>query len=264
MYNIGEVSKYLGISRDTLKFYESKGLINPKKNSGNGYREYDHFDIYDITTINFYREIDIEIKKIQEIKKNMSIEDLEFLLQEKEQVILDEIEYKKLLLKKIRLIKENCEKIKQYLWKYTVKEMKPLEVKGEIKNITDYNEYEILRDNSENLKKAVTLTALRRVISFNEEGMIGDKFIIIREVEDFHKDIDGEIIAHENCLYTIIEDGRRSTDGKNIDNKVEASLRKIAIKKGYELLGVVYVNILLTTYEENLERVFLEIYAPIK
>ena len=41
-------------------------------------------------------------------------------------------------------------------------------------------------------------------------------------------------------------------------------LRKIAIKKGYELLGVVYVNILLTTYEENLERVFLEIYAPIK
>ena len=81
MYNIGEVSKYLGISRDTLKFYESKGLINPKKNSGNGYREYDHFDIYDITTINFYREIDIEIKKIQEIKKNMSIDDLEFLLQ---------------------------------------------------------------------------------------------------------------------------------------------------------------------------------------
>ena len=57
MYNIGEVSKYLGISRDTLKFYESKGLINPKKNAGNGYREYDHFDIYDITTINFYREI---------------------------------------------------------------------------------------------------------------------------------------------------------------------------------------------------------------
>lgn len=111
MYNIGEVSKYLGISRDTLKFYESKGLINPKKNVENGYREYDHFDIYDIITINFYREIDIEIKRIQEIKKNMSIEDLEFLLQEKEQVILDEIEYKKLLLRKVQLIKENCEKL---------------------------------------------------------------------------------------------------------------------------------------------------------
>ncbi|CEN77860.1 hypothetical protein [Paraclostridium sordellii] len=94
--------------------------------------------------------------------------------------------------------------------------------------------------------------------------MIGDKFIIVREVEESDKDIEGEVLAHPNCIYTIIEDGRYLTDGENIDNKVEASLRKIAIENGYELLGVVYVNILLTTYEEGLERVFLEIYAPIK
>jgi DNA-binding transcriptional MerR regulator len=264
MYSVGQVSKFLGVSRDTLKFYEDKGLVNPKKNAENGYREYNQFDIYDITTINFYREIDIEIKKIQEIRKNKSIADLEFLLEENEKVILDEIEYKKLLLKKVRLIKEDCEKIKQYLGKYTIKEMKPLEVKGEIKNITDYDKYEILRKNTASLKNAVTLTALRRVISFNEEGMIGDKFIIVREVEEFDKNIEGEVLAHPNCIYTIIEDGRYSTDGENIDNKVEASLRKIAIENGYEPLGVVYVNILLTTYEEGLERVFLEIYAPIK
>lgn len=264
MYSVGQVSKLLGVSRDTLKFYEDKGLVNPKKNAENGYREYNQFDIYDITTINFYREMDIEIKKIQEIRKNKSIDDLESLLEEKEQDILDEIEYKKLLLKKVRLIKEDCEKIKQYLGKFTIKEMKPLEVKGEIKSITDYDEYGILRNNTDSLKKAVTLTALRRVISFNKEGMIGDKFIIVREVEDFEKNIEGEVLTHPNCIYTIIEDGRYSTDGENIDNKVEASLRKIAIENGYEPLGVVYVNILLTTYEEGLERVFLEVYAPIK
>jgi DNA-binding transcriptional MerR regulator len=264
MYTVGQVSKFLGVSRDTLKFYEDKGLVNPKKNAENGYREYNQFDIYDITTINFYREIDIEIKKIQEIRKNKSIADLEFLLEEKEQVILDEIEYKKLLLKKVQLIKEDCEKIRQYLGKHTIKEMKPLEVKGEIKNITDYDKYEILRKNTASLKNAVTLTALRRVISFNEEGMIGDKFVIVREVEECDKNIEGGILAHTNCVYTIIEDGRYSTDGENIDNKVEASLRKIAIENGYEPLGVVYVNMLLTTYEEGLERVFLEIYEPIK
>ncbi|HGM3488157.1 TPA: MerR family transcriptional regulator [Clostridioides difficile] len=38
MYTIGQVSKFLGISRDTLKFYEDKGLVNPKKNDENGYR----------------------------------------------------------------------------------------------------------------------------------------------------------------------------------------------------------------------------------
>lgn len=92
-----------------MKFYEDKGLVNPKKNAENGYREYDQFDIYDITTINFYREIDIEIKKIQEIRQDKSIVDVEVLLEEKEQALLEEIEYKNLLLKKVRLIKEDCE-----------------------------------------------------------------------------------------------------------------------------------------------------------
>lgn len=264
MYTIGQVSKFLGISRDTLKFYEDKGLVKPKKNDENGYRKYNQFDIYDITTINFYREIDVEIKKIQEIMKSKSINNLELLLEEKEQIILEEIEYKKLLLKKIQLIKEDCDKIKKYFGKYAIKEMKPLEVKGRIKSVTEYDEYETLRENTESLKKAVTLTALRRVISFSQEGITGEKFIIVKEIEGFDKNIEGEVLAHPNCIYTIIEDGRWSTGGENIDDKVEDRLRKIAIENGYDLLGIVYVNILLTTYEEGLERIFLEIYAPIK
>ncbi|MGX9758305.1 MerR family transcriptional regulator [Clostridioides difficile] len=264
MYTVGQVSKFLGMSRDTLKFYEEKGLVNPKKNVENGYREYNQFDIYDITTINFYREIDIEIKKIQEIRKSKSIDDLELLLEYKEQVILDEIKYKKILLKKIRLLKEDCDKVKQYFGKYTIKEMRPLRVEGEIKNITAYDEYEILRKHTDNLKEAVTLTALRRVIWINEEGILGNKFIIVREVENFDENIKDEVLTHPNCIYTIIEDGRWSTGGENIDDKVEDILRKIAIENGYNLLGIVYVNILLTTYEEGIERVFLEIYAPIK
>lgn len=142
--------------------------------------------------------------------------------------------------------------------------MKPLEIKGEIEHFTAYDKYETLKKNTDSLKKAVTLTSLRRVISFNEEGIIEDKFIIVRKVEDFDKEIEGEILSHPKCIYTVIEDGRWSTGGKSIDHNVEASLRKVAIEKGYELLGVVYINLLLTTYEDGLERIFLEIYAPIK
>lgn len=264
MYTIGQVAKFLGVSKDTLKFYEEKELVKPKQNIENGYRKYNHFDIYDITTVNFYREIDIEIKKIQELRKSKSIEGIKSLLEEKEQDVLEEIEYKKLLLKKLQIVKKDCEKIKQFLGEYTVKEMKPLEIKGEIEHFTAYDEYETLKKNTDSLKKAVTLTSLRRVISFNEEGIIEDKFIIVNVVEDFDKEIEGEILSHPKCFYTVIEDGRWSTGGKSIDHNVEASLRKVAIEKGYELLGLVYINLLLTTYEDGLERIFLEIYAPIK
>ncbi|MBG9737518.1 MerR family transcriptional regulator [Paenibacillus alvei] len=264
MYTIGQVAKYLGVSRDTLKFYEEKELVKPEQNRENGYRTYNHFDIYDIATVNFYREIDFEIKKIQELRKGKSIEGIQSLLEEKERDVWEEIEYKKLLLKKLQLVKEDCGKIKQFLGKYIVKEMKPLEITGEIEHFTAYEEYEALKQNTENVKKAVTLTSLRRVIRFNEEGMIEDKFIIVRRVEEHERDIEGEILVHPKCLYTVIENGRWATGEESIDHQVEASLRKAAMEKEYELLGLVYINLLLTTYEDGLERVFLEIYAPIK
>ncbi|PFO79828.1 MerR family transcriptional regulator [Bacillus cereus] len=264
MYTIGQVAKFLGVSRDTLKFYEEKELVKPKQNIENGYRKYNHFDIYDITTVNFYREIDIEIKKIQELRKGKEIEEIKTLFEEKERDVLKEIEYKKLLLKKLQIVKEDCEKIRQFLGRYTVKEMKPLEITGEIEHFTAYDEYETLKTNTDNLKKAVTLTSLRRIISFNEEGVVEEKFVIVRKIEDSDKEIEGEILSHPKCIYTVIEDGRWSTGGKSIDHNVEASLRTVAIEKGYELLGLVYINLLLTTYEDGLEHIFLEIYAPIK
>lgn len=264
MYTIGQVAKFLGVSRDTLKFYEEKELVNPQQDIENGYRKYSHFDIYDVITVNFYREIDMEIKKIQELRKSKSIEGIQSLLEEKEQAVLEDIKYKKLLLKKLQMVKKDCEKVKQFLGKYTVKEMNALEVKGEMEHFTTYDKYEMLKKNADSLKRAVTLTSLRRVIRFNEEGIIEEKFIIVRKVEDSDENIEGELLFHPKCIYTVVENGRGSTGGKNIDHNVENSLRKAAKEKGYELLGLVYINILLTTYEDELERVFLEIYAPVK
>jgi len=264
MYTIGQVANFLGVSRDTLKYYEEKDLVRPKQDDENGYRKYDHFDIYDVITTNFYRELDIEVKKIQEIRKKISVEGVKFILEEKEQLILEEIKYKQQLLKQIEYVKEDCEKIKQYLGKFVIKEMKPIEVKGEITNITAYDEYDVIQQHTKKTKKAITLTGLRRVITFNDKGMIGDQFIVVRKVEETDLDIKGVVLAHPRCIYTVIENGRYINGGKNIDHEVEESLRKITIEKGYIPLGMTYINLLLTTYEEGLERIFLEIYTPIK
>jgi len=264
MYTIGQVAKFLGISRDTIKYYEEKALVKPQQNSENGYRTYNRFDIYDLTTVNFYRELDLEIKKIQELRKGKSTEGIQLLLEEKEQEVLEEIAYKKLLLKKLQIVKEDCQKIQQYLGTYTIKEMKPLAIMGTIDHYTAYEEYAALKENTDSLKKAVILTSLRRVIRFNEQGMQEDKFMIVKKLEENEKALDEQVLFHPKCLYTVIEDGRWSTGGKNIDDKVEATIKKVANENGYELLGLVYINLLLATYEEGLERIFLEMYVPIK
>jgi len=44
-YQIGEVSKILGIGIDTLRYYEKLGLLPPVFRTGNGIRRYDEQDI---------------------------------------------------------------------------------------------------------------------------------------------------------------------------------------------------------------------------
>ena len=51
-YYTRDLLNFLGVSRDALRFYEEKGLLNPQKNSENNYRNYDVFDIYNLMIIN--------------------------------------------------------------------------------------------------------------------------------------------------------------------------------------------------------------------
>lgn len=264
MYTIGQVAKFLGVSRDTLKYYEEKDLVKPKHDDGNGYRKYSQYDIHDVMTINFYRELDIEIKKIQEIRQSKGVADLENILDEKEAKILEELEYKKVLLKQIKSVKKACYKIREYLGKFTVKEMKSLVVNGEITDYKAYHEYDIIRENTENIKKAVTLTSVRRVIYFDEEGIIEDQFIVVRKLKDAEQNFKGQVLAYPRCIYTVVENGRAAKGGKNSGVEVGESILKFAKESGYVLEGIAYINILLTTYEDDLERVFVEVYAPIK
>ncbi len=39
-YSIGTIAKLLGISSETLRYYESKNVIQPKRDPDTGYRYY--------------------------------------------------------------------------------------------------------------------------------------------------------------------------------------------------------------------------------
>lgn len=264
MYTIGQVAKFLGVSRDTLKFYEEKGLVKPRQDEENGYRKYNDHDIYDVITTNFYRQLDIEVKKIQEIRQSKSIVELGQLLAEKKQQIEEEMAYKQRLLQRIEEVQEGCKNINAYLGKYTIREMEPLIVKGEITNFNAYNEYKMIKNNTEQLKEAITLTDVRRIISFDDKGMIGNRCVVVKAIDKSQLPVEEEVISHPRCIYTIVEEGRGSKEQEDVALEIEAYLRNIGRENGYEPLGVVYVNILLATYDKALERSFLEIYAPIK
>lgn len=64
---INEVAYKVGVTRKSIMYYESMGLLNPKRNSKNDYRYYDEEDIKRLRIIKFLRELNIPVIDIKRI-----------------------------------------------------------------------------------------------------------------------------------------------------------------------------------------------------
>lgn len=71
--NINQASKETGISKDMIRFYEKKGLLKPKRDNTNNYRQYDTHDIHILITIKFYSSLGIPISTVYKIMRDGDI-----------------------------------------------------------------------------------------------------------------------------------------------------------------------------------------------
>ena len=66
---INEVEALVGITRKNIRFYESEGLLAPRRNSENGYRDYGEDEVRVLLQIKLLRKLGVpleEIRKMQE------------------------------------------------------------------------------------------------------------------------------------------------------------------------------------------------------
>ena len=68
-FRIGEIAKFFNIPTSTLRYWEDKGVLHPKKGIDNQYREYFVEDLMTISDIIFYKNLGLQLKEIQEIEK---------------------------------------------------------------------------------------------------------------------------------------------------------------------------------------------------
>lgn len=67
MKNIKEAEALTGISRQNIRYYEKMGLLNPKRDAGNGYRKYDEEDIERLKVILLFRKLDMPLEEIHKL-----------------------------------------------------------------------------------------------------------------------------------------------------------------------------------------------------
>lgn len=67
MKSIKEAEALTGISRQNIRYYEKMGLLNPKRDAGNGYRKYDEEDIERLKAIFLFRKLDMPLEEIHKL-----------------------------------------------------------------------------------------------------------------------------------------------------------------------------------------------------
>lgn len=73
---INEVEARVGITKKNIRFYEKEGLLQPKRNIENGYRDYSEEDVDVLLKIKFLRKLSLPIEEIRMIQnKKLTLQD---------------------------------------------------------------------------------------------------------------------------------------------------------------------------------------------
>ena len=66
---INEVEALVHITKKNIRFYEEQGLLSPKRNSENGYRDYSEADVKILQQIKLLRKLGVPIEEIREMEQ---------------------------------------------------------------------------------------------------------------------------------------------------------------------------------------------------
>ena len=64
---INEVEALAGISKKNIRFYEEQGLLSPRRNSENGYRDYGENEVEVLRRIKVLRKLGVPIEEIRQM-----------------------------------------------------------------------------------------------------------------------------------------------------------------------------------------------------
>lgn len=265
--SIGQASEMLGISRDTIKFYEEKGLLEPIKDEENGYRKYSIEGIHNLYLINFYRELGIELKRIKEIKDCSELNHVGMILEEQEKKLSLELSNMKKLFNKVKKTRSDYLNVVENIDKFSIRSLGPFKVLREITEtaIEDANtvvlKYKESVEENGLSNRAHTLDNLLKEFSFNKEGIVGEKHLVIKKARKKTGNL-----FYKECLYTVLKIPVVGTEeeGEKVFSDNYNLFMKECFKREIEPLGKVYLKMVLGVFEDNKEFMYLEGFLPVE
>ena len=72
---INEVEAQVGITKKNIRFYEEQGLLSPRRDSGNGYRDYGEADVAVLRQVKLMRKLGVPLEEIRRMQAGGTVAD---------------------------------------------------------------------------------------------------------------------------------------------------------------------------------------------
>lgn len=72
---INEVETRVGITKKNIRFYEEQGLLSPRRNSENGYRDYGEAEVAALRQIKLMRKLGVPLEEIRRMQAGGTVAD---------------------------------------------------------------------------------------------------------------------------------------------------------------------------------------------
>lgn len=245
--SIGDVEKITGISKDRLRYYEEKQLITPVRCADNSYRAYDTEEILKLFGIQMYRSMDLGVKEIQQIQDSDTIEEICDVFKRHQEELQFQLAQLQNQINNVSKGIEDCEKITNYLGKYTLKKVRTLRLIDKIDDMVGTETGAKFRTESD--EQMIIIRNVVRRIELTPEG-IGENAVYVAD-ETGEEDIE--------CVYTVVRDSVSYDPLMDEYAKCMQWVNENNIKLG----RYCYIRPLLVSHLEKCTESFMEVFVPI-
>lgn len=261
-YQIGELSKLLHVSKEMIRYYKKKGIIDSKRNEENNYRIYDIWEVFKFIEMMQYQEMGISAKETVQIKKDHYLNNLKRNLIRYEEQLKCQAEYVLLSQDRVKELIERtqcCKMNENNFWVRKISKQYRFHLVSS-KN-EQYKEIDMQEDISKALFSSNVISFIDPLVVFGKEQ---EWFYILDERYEkcLSQDIldKAEIQEEQYCLCSVIDMGKMG----DFSEECLSEMKKYIDEKKYIQQGKPTGIILGRGYEEERFARYMEIRVPVQ
>lgn len=115
-YTVKQVAAMLGISAQTLRFYERYGIEAGKRDEESGYRNYSHAGVDELMSIRKYRNCGFTLADAANVMKTEKPDDVADMLMRQHDELEKEMAYKRLVMQKLHAVAAQVRRRDEGIW----------------------------------------------------------------------------------------------------------------------------------------------------